>query len=54
MNLRLFLPASRIIGIQLLCCVQLCNLRECSTTGSPVLCYPYLEVNEQLKSRQSF
>ena len=47
MNLRKFLPASSIIVIQLLCLFKLCNLRECSTTGSSVLCYAYLEVNEQ-------
>ena len=51
MNLRQFLPASRIIVIQLLCLFKLCNLRECSTTGSSVLCYAYLEVNEQAEKQ---
>ena len=50
MHLRQFLPASRII-IQLPRHVQLCNLRECSMTDSSVLCYTYLEVNEQAEKQ---
>ena len=50
MHLRQFLPASRII-IQLPRHVQLCNPRERSMIDSSVLCYTYLEVNEQAEKQ---